>query len=271
MITELLHKVSNMTMKSEQVTQDILLLKFTIVNVCLVGTADEFVLVDTGLENSADFILRNVEDHFGSNRIPKSIILTHGHFDHVGSVIQLAKTWDVPVYVHELELPYLTGKRDYPKGDSTVDGGLVSEMSEAFPNKAINLENYVHALNSDGTIPGMNGWRFIHTPGHTEGHISLFRDEDSTLIAGDAFCTLKQESLMSVLTQDEQISGPPKYLTTDWKAAEESVKRLAELKPSLAIVSHGLPMSGKELADHLELLVNKFDSIAVPKHGQFVE
>lgn len=48
------------------------------------------------------------------------------------------------------------------------------------------------------------------------------------LIAGDAFTTVKQDSLLSVITQREQISGPPPYLTTDWKAAEESVKRIRD-------------------------------------------
>ncbi|MDW8800980.1 MBL fold metallo-hydrolase [Clostridium sp. A1-XYC3] len=271
MITEMLHKISNVTMKSEQVTEDIVLLQFTIVNACLVGSKDGFVLVDTGMENSADFILKEVAERFGRNTKPKAIILTHGHFDHVGSVINLANHWNIPVYAHQLELPYLTGKKDYPQGDSTVDGGLVSEMSSAFPHKALNLGDKIHSLPQDGTVPGMPEWTWIHTPGHTEGHISLFRDRDRTVIAADAFCTLKQESLFSVLSQEEQISGPPKYLTTDWKAAEQSVKKIAELKPALAIVSHGLPMKGEKLREHLLMLVNDFKEIAVPEQGRFVK
>jgi hypothetical protein len=35
--------------------------------------------------------------------------------------------------------------------------------------------------------------------------------------------------MLSVLTQKEQISGPPAYLTTDWKEAEESVRHIKEL------------------------------------------
>ena len=42
----------------------------------------------------------------------------------------------------------------------------------------------------------MPGWRWVHTPGHTAGHVSLFRDADRTLIAGDAFVTTKQESAL---------------------------------------------------------------------------
>jgi len=90
------------------------------------------------------------------------------------------------------------------------------------------------------------------------------------LIAADAFCTTKQESLISVLLHDEQISGPPKYLTTDWKAGKDSVIVLRDLKPSLVISSHGEPMEGEELRKHLEMLVANFDKITVPEQGVFV-
>ena len=90
-------------------------------------------------------------------------------------------------------------------------------------------------------------------------------------MAGDAFTIVKQESLASVMTQNEEISGPPAYLTTDWQAAEKSVKRLRDLKPSLVIPSHGQPMKGEELKRHLDLLVTHFDQIAVPEQGRFVD
>lgn len=148
---------------------------------------------------------------------------------------------------------------------------MVAQISPTFPHQAINLGNHIQPLPSGGTIPGLSEWRWIHTPGHTPGHISLFQDQDGTLIAGDAFSTVKQESMVSVLTQEEKISGPPAYLTTDWEAAEKSVNLLKELQPTLAIVSHGLPMQGQELAKHLELLTQHFQEIAVPKQGRFVE
>jgi glyoxylase-like metal-dependent hydrolase (beta-lactamase superfamily II) len=263
--------LSAMTATSQEVTPDILLMDFTIVNACLVGNKEnEWIVVDTGLENSADFILQCVEKRFGKNSRPQAIILTHGHFDHVGSVIKLSELWDVPVYIHELEMPYVTGKKDYPLGDPTVDEGLVAKMSPTFPHTSIDLGFRAVALPTDGSVPGITGWKWIHTPGHTEGHVSLFHEKDRILIVGDAFCTTKQESLSSVITHKEQISGPPKYLTTDWKAAENSVRILADLKPSLAIASHGKPIEGEELIQHLEVLVKDFDAIAKPEQGRFV-
>ncbi len=270
MANKIVELLSAITASTHEVSSDILVLQFTIVNACIVGSERQWVLVDTGLENSYDFILECVEKRFGKGCHPQAIILTHGHFDHVGSVLKLANFWAVPVYIHYRELPYVTGQKDYPLADSTVDEGLVAKMSPAFPHTSIDLGYRVVALPSDGSVPGMPGWKWLHTPGHTEGHISLFREQDRILLAGDAFSTIKQESLMSVITQDEQISGPPKYLTVDWKAAEQSVKQLADLRPSIAIPSHGQPMKGDELARHLSLLVSRFDEIAVPEQGRFV-
>lgn len=272
---KIVEAVSKVTSSTEEVMPDILVLQSTIVNACVVGDptskSNKWVLIDTGLENSAEFILESTEKRFGKNNPPQEIILTHGHFDHVGSVITLANHWDVSVYINQLELPYITGKKDYPAADPTVDEGMVAKMSPTFPHKSIDIGQRAKALPSDGSIPGMPDWKWIPTPGHTEGHISLFRENDRTLIVGDAFCTVKQESLMSVLSQSEEISGPPKYLTTDWKAAEASVKRLQQIKPMLAIPSHGKPMKGNELSQHLELLTHHFKEIAKPEEGRFVD
>jgi len=266
--------LSKIKTSSHEVSPDILVLQFTIVTACIVGDPEaeqpEWVLVDTGLENSADFIRDAAEKRFGRGSRPQAIVLTHGHFDHVGSVKELADFWDAPVYAHELELPYLTGERDYPLADPSVSSGMVAKLSPTFPHTGIDISFRVAKLPPDGRVPGMPGWHWFHTPGHTEGHISLFREKDRVLIVGDAFTTVKQESLRSVLTQDEQISGPPAYLTTDWQAARESVERLQDLNPLLVIPSHGEPMQGDKLTRHLEMLVNHFEEIAVPEEGRFV-
>lgn len=114
-------------------------------------------------------------------------------------------------------------------------------MSPTFPHKSIDIGSRAAALPADGSVPGMPGWRWIHTPGHTEGHIALFREKDRVLIAGDALSTEEQESLMSVATLSEKISGPPKYFTKDWKTAERSVRHIRGLRSLLPIPGHGQP------------------------------
>src|SRR5699024_9585765 len=159
------------------------------------SNADEFVLIDAGMPMSAEAILKAIEERFGANSRPKAIILTHAHFDHVGAIIELVERWDVPVYAHELELLYLTGKESYPTPDGSVEGGLVAKMSPMFPVEPIRLGSHVQALPADGSIPHLPEFTWIHTPGHSPGHVSFFREIDRALIVGDAFVTVKQDSL----------------------------------------------------------------------------
>ncbi|CAM3250359.1 MBL fold metallo-hydrolase [Paenibacillus lupini] len=257
----------------QEVLPDLFCQTIQIVNICFVGQPGEkdWVLVDAGMPHSADDIISAAEERFGLENKPSGIVLTHGHFDHVGSIIELIRHWDIPVYAHPLELPYLTGQRNYPTPDATVEGGLVAKLSPLFPNDAIQLSDHVIELPSDGSIPIMAGWRWIHTPGHTPGHVSLFRESDRTLLAGDAFVTVKQESLWSVITQELEISGPPRYLTTDWESARESVEKLEALKPKTAVTGHGMPMTGQFLSESLQRLVQEFDQIAIPDYGKYIQ
>jgi glyoxylase-like metal-dependent hydrolase (beta-lactamase superfamily II) len=229
------------------------------------------VLVDAGLKTSAGKIKKMAADLFGEESKPKAIIMTHGHFDHVGSLEKLANEWHVPVYAHHLEVPYLTGKSSYPPLDPTVGGGLMAYMAFLYPTKPVDITSFISPLPEDGTLPHVSGWRWIHTPGHTPGHISLFRDDDKTLIAGDAFVTTKAEAASSYITNKQEISGPPAYATTDWVAAYKSVRSLLLLQPETAATGHGKPMYGTEMLRQLLNLYENFDSQGIPDHGRYVK
>jgi glyoxylase-like metal-dependent hydrolase (beta-lactamase superfamily II) len=246
-------------------------LKIVFVNIYMVATGpEEWVLVDGGVRGSACRIKKMAADLFGEDNPPAAIVLTHGHFDHIGALHELLKTWKVQVYAHQQEIPYLTGQTSYPPADPSVGGGLMSAMSFMYPNSPINLGTHVHALAKDGSLPNMPDWQYIHTPGHTPGHISLFRGRDKVLLAGDAFVTTQAESAFKVLTNKKQLSGPPKYFTPNWVSAALSVRKLKDLRPAVAATGHGPTMQGEELASALEHLVEHFAEIAIPKHGRYV-
>lgn len=256
------------------VREDICYYTNQIVNLIFVGRPwdDHWILIDAGMPKSESDIIHVAEKRFGRKSKPSAIILTHGHFDHVGSIVGLIEKWDVPVYAHPLEFPYLTGKSQYPEPDTTVEGGgLLSTISFIYPNKPINITSALSALPDDGSLPGLKDWRWIHTPGHSDGHVSFFRKEDRFLLSGDAFVTVRQDSLYQVLVQKKEINGPPRYLTTDWQAAWDSVKLLASLQPSAVISGHGTAMEGKELTTGLNRLASEFDVIAIPASGKYVQ
>lgn len=244
-----------------------------IVNLFFVGDPESFsswTLVDAGLPFSASAIINAAGERFGRNNPPEAIVLTHGHFDHVGALPELLRRWDVPVWAHALEAPYLTGRSSYPPPDPTVGGGMMARLSPLYPKGPIDIGDRLHLLPSDGSVPPMPGWRWIHTPGHTHGHVSLFRDSDRTLIVGDAFVTTKQESAVGAMTKFHAIHGPPMYFTSDWEAARLSVIRLAELDPASAFPGHGKPIRGRQLYEDLAQLVGRFDDLAKPEQGRYV-
>lgn len=86
----------------------------------------------------------------------------------------------------------------------------------------------------------------IHTPGHTAGRISLFRDDDRTRIVGDAFCTTKPE-------------------------ARDAVAGFSALGAACIAPGHGQPVSGPDVAAQLRELASRFDELARRRMARYVE
>ncbi len=248
-------------------------MKDIFVNIFIIQNSEttDWVLIDTGLKSSAAKIKKMSAELFGVTSKPVAIIITHGHFDHRGSLQQLAEEWNVPVYCHHMEAPYLTGRASYPPADPTVGGGMMTYLSFSYPKAPINVEQYLRELPEDGSIPELQDWGWVHTPGHTPGHISLFREKDGVLVAGDAIVTTKQESAYSVMTQAKILSGPPKYFTPDWGAAARSSKELAELEPNVIATGHGHSMYGDTARKALHKLAKDFWILGMPVKGRYVK
>lgn len=254
-----------------EVAPDLAYKRLAIVNVAFVGVpGSDWVLVDAGILGASAGAIQKVADKRFKSTPPKAIVMTHGHFDHIGALEELAERWNVPVYAHDLEMPYLNGAAAYPPPDPGVGEGLMALTSPLFPRGPIDVSRWLQPLPNDGTVPPLPGWRWVHTPGHTPGHISLFREADRALIAGDAFVTTNQESVYAAATQKFEMQGPPMYFTQDFEAARQSVRKLAALEPELAITGHGRAAKGPHLRSAIASLVENFDDISVPKHGKYV-
>ena len=260
---------SDLVVDLEQVAPGVRGLRVMFVNVFAIADSEGWVLVDAGLHGWTDRIQQWAARQMG-DAPPSAIVLTHGHFDHVGSLTELAARWNVPVYAHREELPYIRGERAYPPPDPSVGGGLMASISGLYPSSQDPFPGDLRALSDDGTVPFARSWRWLATPGHSRGHVSLFRESDRTLGVGDAFCTTKQESVFAVTLQTPALHGPPAYFTTDWEAARESTQLLASLAPRQIAPGHGPALAGEGAAQALAQLAAGFGTLAVPDQGRYV-
>jgi len=129
---------------------------------------NESVLIDPG-EVSKE-LLEKIKEH------PlKAILLTHGHFDHIGGVNTVLDETGVPVLIHSLDVPLLT--------DLVLNGSYMIGTEISFHGKPGILSE------GDDVIFGESSLKIIHTPGHTEGGVSFVSDGEF-VIAGDTLFKL---------------------------------------------------------------------------------
>ena len=255
-----------MTKMIRRIAPDVGWLSISFANVYFIGRPGAgWVVVDAGLPGRARQIIDAAEARFGAGSRPDAILLTHGHMDHIGSAQQLAEEWDVPIYAHHLEMPYLTGRSAYPPADPTV-GGAIAFLSRFWRSAPRDLAPRVQEL-PIGQVPAATGWKWIATPGHSPGHVSLFRPSDRVLIAGDALATMNMDNWSGLITGRQVLARAGAPFTCDWQAARSSLEELTKLRPNVMGCGHGVPMSDAELPERLENFARRFRA---PRSGRYV-
>jgi glyoxylase-like metal-dependent hydrolase (beta-lactamase superfamily II) len=213
-------------------------IEFSFVHAYLVVTDDGVVFVDTGLPGRAAKI---EEALTGAKKVVgdvKTILLTHWHTDHTGGVAGLQERSGARVVAHQLDAPVIDGSQA-PK--RTFMMRLTKPITGSA--KPVPVDEVIEA---DGPI-SVPGFRAIHTPGHTAGHVSyLFDREGGLLFVGDAAGNSKSGL--------RHLPGP---VTTDPAAARESVGRLAGLDFDVAVFGHGPAVTGRA--------VEAFKALTAPK------
>ncbi len=236
----------------------------TEVNVYLVRSGPGWVLIDTAWPHRGQPIKAAAESLFGAGARPAAIVLTHIHPDHSGSALELARTWDLPVYVHPDELVLAPGGY-LPEYGNPLDRWLIAPLFRLMPRRAVeasrarnSLAGTARAFDPAAGVPGLPDWQAVPTPGHTPGHVAFFRGRDRVLITGDAVLTVNVNSVRDLLAGQHRVSGPPYISTWNWPAAKQSVATLARLRPDVLACGHGRPMTGAETATRLASFAARF-------------
>lgn len=189
------------------------------VNAYLIGDT----LVDAGVSLQAGRVLAQIR-----GRAVAQHVITHAHPDHAGGSRKVVDALRIPVRAGALDLPALhSGKTALelpgPLGAVGRKVGGFSPVPEAAALRA-------------GDVVGPD-FVVLDTPGHSVGHISLWRARDGVLICGDVVNT------MDLKTTRPGLREPPSPLTPDPARNRESIRTLADLEPRLVLAGHGPPVT----------------------------
>ena len=105
---------------------------------------------------------------------PKSILLTHAHFDHIGAVDSIREKYSIPVYVHKKEKDWLLDPA--LNGSQFFLHGHVIRAKEA---------DYLITSEENMVLDGFS-FKVFETPGHSPGSISFYFQQDGIVVSGDA-------------------------------------------------------------------------------------
>lgn len=177
----------------------------------------EDVLVDTGTRWARRRILRQVE-----GRPPRLVVLTHCHPDHQGCAKTICEHFQVPLACHHADVLVMEGRAPMQPNNRLLRLGLGFWAGPPHP---------VARVLRDGDE--VAGFRVIHAPGHTAGHIILFRDSDRVAIAGDVLANIH------FFTGRPGLREPPRSFSADAGENRRSIRALVDLKPSLVCFGHG--------------------------------
>src|SRR3712207_6679187 len=187
------------------------------VNVYVVGD----VLVDAGTQGMGKGLPQKL-----GGRTSNAHAITHAHPDHVGGSKHVVDALSVPFWAPAGDADACERGRSVV-ADSKVKG--LMSRGNGFPALPV-----VRKLNEGDDVAGFT---VLDTPGHSHGHISLWRESDRVLICGDVFFNFH------LLTTRYGLRHPPGPFTIDPEQNRASQRRLAELEPSVVAFGHGPPLT----------------------------
>jgi hydroxyacylglutathione hydrolase len=180
----------------------------------------EDVLIDAGRSWDRRRIFAELE-----GREISTLALTHVHPDHQGAAKAVCEARGVPLACHTEDVEAMEGRRPIQEAATgNPVNRIVRALWEGPPHE-------VGRVLQDGDE--VAGFRVVHTPGHSRGHIVFFRESDRVAICGDVIRN------MSYATGLPGIKEPPGIFTYDPAENRRSIRKLAELNPSLILPGHG--------------------------------
>lgn len=219
----------------------------------LIRKGNKNFLVDCGYEETFETLKSELKALGIRAGDLTGVIITHDDIDHLGALKLLKNDYEnIAIHCGEYEKDSVSG---LIKSERLVqaESSLTTIPDEHkywaldFIHKLKNIQRFeVDEVFADGEV-FENEIVVIHTPGHTNGHISLFYPKEKTVIAGDA---------LVIENGTFNIANPA--FTLDLAQAIKSVQKIKSLHPNKIICYHGGVME-KDIEKNLEDLLNKYE------------
>jgi glyoxylase-like metal-dependent hydrolase (beta-lactamase superfamily II) len=210
----------------------------------LIEDGERLTVVDAGVPRSWQSFLAALHELGRETSDVAAVVLTHAHFDHLGFAERARVELEVPVYVHENDVPLTRHPRQYAHEKPRTY--YVATQREALPylfGFAVSRALFpvpVRAVTrfENGILPVPGSPRVVFTPGHTLGHCALHLPDRDVVIAGDAVVTLDPYTGRT---------GPriiARAATADSERNLRSLDALAATGAGTVLVGHGPPWTG---------------------------
>lgn len=207
-----------------------------VINPVIIQDEDNMILVDTGYPSQIELFDEVAKQNDIILDRLTHIIITHHDFDHIGSLAEFKRRYPhVKILASNIEKGYIEKQRKplrleqaekrYPSlsNDNKKQALIFHKTLESVEGVEVN-----DVLKNHQILPIGKGIEIIYTPGHTEGHISLYIKENKTFIAGDALALI-----------DNQLVIPYPEFAYDADKAKESIKNLFAYEIEEFICYHG--------------------------------
>ncbi|HEX3325154.1 MAG TPA: MBL fold metallo-hydrolase [Solirubrobacterales bacterium] len=153
------------------------------------------------------------------------LALTHAHPDHQGVAKDFCEARRIPLACHADDVDAMEGRR--PMQEAAINHPVNRVIKGIWQGPPYRVERVL------GEGEEVAGFRVIHAPGHARGEVIFFRESDRVAICGDVIRN------MSYASGRPMIGEPPKIFTYDPAENRRSIRKLAELNPSLILPGHG--------------------------------